>query len=422
LSAQSKKVLWIEKIMTMELKKDEIEWNECADEPTVSTLMDLYIDGKSALITGSAGFGKTYLLQQFHSLLLDSGLKVSRVAFTNIAAHRIDGTTIHKYFHIYNENKKASDHIFSYVKDDVLLVDEISMVPEFLYEYILRFKTRKQVFLFGDFKQCPPVEDDMLGEDGFKIRGKSRDYFNSELLKRAADHNHYELRTIRRHDAAFAVACRDLDIAVIREMINPMQAKEIADIYGKINICYTNYMRIAINDACGRLESRKKCQGRPVICKANFTTSHESGNMLFNNDLFIVLGKSGGFYRMKYRLEPMHTASVSTNSNSQPSPQHEQPSPQHEQPSPQHEQPSPQHEQPSPQHEQNVYVSVAEYKKHFHLAHAITIHCIQGATIREPYVIHNYGGLLDYLKYTALTRASDPKLIQFGRISRSKFS
>ena len=382
-----------EELMSVHAEDDA--WKKSAEEPNVSTLMDLYIDEKSALITGSAGFGKTYLLQQFHSLLLDSGLKVSRVAFTNIAAHRIDGITLHKYFRIYNEKRKVSDHIFSFIKDDVLLVDEISMVPEFLYEYILQFKRRGRVFLFGDFKQCPPVESDLESE--------TRDYFNSGLLKAAADYNHYELRTIRRHDAEFAVACRDLDIAIIREMINPVQAKEIADIYGKINICYTNYLRIAINEACGRLEPRKKCQGRPVICKANFTTTHESGCRLFNNDLFIILGKSDGFYRMKYRLE-----SGSINSNSLIADSAGLPVMRHDA--------GVQSKMPE------VYVSVAEYKEHFRLAHAITIHCIQGATIREPYVIHNYGSLLDYLKYTALTRASDPKLIQFGRISRSKLT
>ena len=52
-------------------------------------------------------------------------------------------------------------------------------------------------------------------------------------------------------------------------------------------------------------------------------------------------------------------------------------------------------------------VSVKDFQKFFLVAYATTIHCNQGASIGEPYTIHEWGRLDQRLKYVALSRSRD---------------
>ncbi len=47
----------------------------------------------------------------------------------------------------------------------------------------------------------------------------------------------------------------------------------------------------------------------------------------------------------------------------------------------------------------------------FYVAFCITIHKSQGATFDKPYTIHEFDKLDNRLKYVAMSRATDTKLI-----------
>ena len=131
--------------------------------------------GKSALLTGAAGTGKTYLLRKFIRRAREDGKSVSVTATTGLAATHLNGTTIHAWAgigvhdelppkHLQKISKQRRDII---AKTDVLIIDEISMLHDFrldLIDEVLRHVRNNQqpfgglqVVLCGDFFQLPPV-------------------------------------------------------------------------------------------------------------------------------------------------------------------------------------------------------------------------------------------------------------------------
>ncbi|MFA6392975.1 MAG: AAA family ATPase [Candidatus Paceibacterota bacterium] len=133
--------------------------------------------GVNIYLTGSAGSGKTYLLNQYIRYLDDHNIAVAVTASTGIAATHMNGMTIHGWSGIgvksfmgekeleLLEEKKYLWKRFE--KARVLIIDEVSMLHGFQLDMIekvcKRFKRSSkpfgglQVILSGDFFQLPPV-------------------------------------------------------------------------------------------------------------------------------------------------------------------------------------------------------------------------------------------------------------------------
>ncbi len=142
-----------------------------------NTALNILKSGKNVFITGSAGTGKTYLLNEYTQYLKERRVYPTIVAPTGIAASHLGGQTIHSFFALgiresidegYVEflmDKKYLKTRFSKLK--LLIIDEISMVSPELFssmDLILRgFKGTDapfggvQVVISGDFFQLPPV-------------------------------------------------------------------------------------------------------------------------------------------------------------------------------------------------------------------------------------------------------------------------
>lgn len=141
------------------------------------TALKLLKSGENLFITGSAGTGKTYLLNSYIDYLKERRIYPTVVAPTGIAASHLKGQTIHSYFSLgirdsidegFVDFLKSKKHIVSrFAKLKILIIDEISMVSPDLFsaiDIILRgFKNDTmpfggvQVVLSGDFFQLPPV-------------------------------------------------------------------------------------------------------------------------------------------------------------------------------------------------------------------------------------------------------------------------
>lgn len=138
--------------------------------------LEILLSGESAFVTGPAGSGKTFLLNQFVRLAKHEGKHVSVTASTGIAATHLGGTTIHSWsgigVHDYLPNgfferlSKGRREIIE--KTDVLVIDEISMLHDYrldMVDEICRIVRKKpdeafgglQVVMSGDFFQLPPV-------------------------------------------------------------------------------------------------------------------------------------------------------------------------------------------------------------------------------------------------------------------------
>ena len=142
-----------------------------------TTALNILKSGKNVFITGSAGTGKTYLLNLYTKYLKERRVYPTIVAPTGIAASHLGGQTIHSFFALgIRENideeyveflmeKKYLKTRFSKLK--LLIIDEVSMVSPELFsamDLVLRgFKGVDapfggvQVVISGDFFQLPPV-------------------------------------------------------------------------------------------------------------------------------------------------------------------------------------------------------------------------------------------------------------------------
>ncbi len=131
--------------------------------------------GKSALLTGAAGTGKTYVLNKFIQRARKRGRSVAVTATTGLAATHLNGSTIHAWSGIgvqdaldqYALAKISKSRLDLIRKADLLVIDEISMLHDFrldMVDEVLRGVRENsepfgglQVILCGDFFQLPPV-------------------------------------------------------------------------------------------------------------------------------------------------------------------------------------------------------------------------------------------------------------------------
>ena len=133
--------------------------------------------GQNVFITGSAGTGKTYILNEYILYLKSRKIIPTIVAPTGIAASHLQGQTIHSYFSLgirdnideqFVENLLSKKYIQTkFNKLKILIIDEISMVSPNIFssmDFILKaFKNNNQPFggiqviLSGDFFQLPPI-------------------------------------------------------------------------------------------------------------------------------------------------------------------------------------------------------------------------------------------------------------------------
>ncbi|HEX6416540.1 MAG TPA: PIF1 family ATP-dependent DNA helicase [Candidatus Saccharimonadales bacterium] len=152
--------------------------------------LEIMLSGESVLLTGPAGAGKTFVLNQFIKLAKSEGKHVSVTATTGLAATHLGGTTIHSWAGIgvsdYLPNGFA-DHLAKgrreiIEKTDVLIIDEISMLHDYRLDMVdeaCRLVRRKdmpfggiQVIMSGDFFQLPPINRGESRGGGFVVHSK----------------------------------------------------------------------------------------------------------------------------------------------------------------------------------------------------------------------------------------------------------
>lgn len=145
---------------------------------TQKEALDILKLGHNVYLTGAAGSGKTYLLNQYIAYLKSHKIAVGITASTGIAATHMGGTTIHSWAGMgirdtITEKDIADLFKRSYLRKrflhtKVLIIDEISMLHAHRLDLVDKickaFKKNShpfggmQVVMCGDFFQLPPVQ------------------------------------------------------------------------------------------------------------------------------------------------------------------------------------------------------------------------------------------------------------------------
>jgi ATP-dependent exoDNAse (exonuclease V) alpha subunit len=149
---------------------------------TQQDALDILKLGHNVYLTGSAGSGKTFVLNSYIDYLKEQGIAVGITASTGIAATQIDGITINSWTGIGIKTELTESDIEELLKrtylrkrfktTKVLVIDEVSMLQDYMLDMINKlckaFKKNNepfggiQIVLCGDFFQLPPVSRDTL--------------------------------------------------------------------------------------------------------------------------------------------------------------------------------------------------------------------------------------------------------------------
>lgn len=136
--------------------------------------LDILKMGHNVYLTGAAGSGKTYVLNQYIKYLRDNNINVGVTASTGIAATHMNGMTIHSWAGIGISDYVDIKQMLSkstlkkrMAETRVLIIDEVSMLDGHILDNVdlitraFKDKTKPfgglQVVLSGDLFQLPPV-------------------------------------------------------------------------------------------------------------------------------------------------------------------------------------------------------------------------------------------------------------------------
>jgi len=338
-----------------------IEHPEIRSSSQVDDVWGLLKETRGLCMLGRAGTGKSYTVCGVEKKFLEEnpdGL-VFKVAFTNKAALKIGGQTIHKCLKIDAEGGYDFKWLYG-LKDRPMLFmcDEISMNGKALWKAMVEFKRRvNALFLFcGDYRQVRPVEDGNV------------EYFGSAALKWLCNFHRVELVERQRYDEALWKFAEDVfekgetDYNAVQVVTNVPDS----ELSKAVNISWTNATADDINKRAneyGRVgdisvETEKGkvwlYTGLPIIATKTCAKID-----IAKNEMFVVRSVGEELVAVSTRVEGEHVVAIATE----------------------------------------------DFGTFFALNFCSTTHKQQGETISGPIRIWDYDRMDKHLRYTAVTRA-----------------
>jgi ATP-dependent exoDNAse (exonuclease V) alpha subunit len=148
------------------------------------------LDGRSCMINGPPGSGKSFIIKAMAIRLRLAGHDVQVLAPTNSAARILDGQTCHCFINRVANSRKPFQGI--------ILIDEVSMLSLSLVSVLDQLRAGDcQIISVGDWDQLPPVSNSWRGKEVDQLILK-----DSKVLKRWAGTNMFILTRCRRSDQA----------------------------------------------------------------------------------------------------------------------------------------------------------------------------------------------------------------------------
>lgn len=194
--------------------------------------------GHNVYLTGSAGSGKTHVLNQYIKYLKDNDVDVGVTASTGIAATHMSGVTIHSWAGLGIKDALTERDIDEmeerqylwkrFERARVLVIDEVSMLHHFRLDLVDRvcksFKRNElpfgglQVILCGDFFQLPPIRRQNEPESKFIHHADSWKKMNLKIC--------YLHEQFRQSDSVFLRILSDIRAnAVSEDTVEHLQSR-----------------------------------------------------------------------------------------------------------------------------------------------------------------------------------------------------
>lgn len=350
------------------LKLNELTPIKIDDEWNINYDMLL---GKSFLLQARAGRGKTYIINNLKKIYEDRGMFVKTCAYTHCAKKLIGGVTLHKLFGRKADDSKIVSKDFKRV--DVVIVDEISMVPSEFYRELINLKQRFPritIILAGDFDQLKPIHEEFI------------EFRNSNMISDIVDYS-LELKINKRCDnIELDNIVTDIISTKRRGYTSSLKLQVFTEGNCFINICKSNAKRSAINKKYMDILSNdvdhivleipdeehdrysqdmKIYNGLKLRCRKNFIKEE-----IYNGEFFTVKAFTEKQAVIVGEDEREHSFNLNK-----------------------------------------------EFLHNFNPNYAMTVHSTQGQTFNEPYIIHEKFKLDWRSLNVALTRTTNIKNIYF---------
>jgi ATP-dependent exoDNAse (exonuclease V) alpha subunit len=159
--------------------------------------IEIMLSGANVLLTGQAGSGKTWAINEFVKQARRQKKKIVVTATTGLASSHIGGQTIHSWSGMGLDNYLHDDYVYTMSetrkkdirKTDTLIIDEVSMMHDYNLDMvdkamrIIRENDKPfggiQIILVGDFFQLPPVKQG--GSGNFVVFSKVWKRMNAKV-------------------------------------------------------------------------------------------------------------------------------------------------------------------------------------------------------------------------------------------------
>lgn len=364
------------------------EWNDnkhlkLNDSDKWEDIHNLLIKNKGLLLQASAGNGKTYTAKMIASKLGD---RVKIIAPTNKAALNIGGSTIHRFLEM-NEDGYIKPNKIKFINDkyDVIIIDEISMIPKEIWRRLCLLKQELQHIIFlllGDEKQIPPVEDETI-----------QDYFNHPAVKYLCNYNKNILNVRKRYDETLYNLLEDVDnINIYDKVAYPL-------ITTTRNICYFNKTRIRVNKMWNdKLRKSDALFISKYTNPKNENDEHakQSQDMYVYNELPVIamrtkFDKADGL--LFANSETFEVCDIGEDYISLFN------------------------ERPDDNGNKSLYIyncPIEDFNKYFLINYCSTTHKCQGETIVDNFTIYDWNAMDTKLRYTALSRGKKVEQVCFN--------
>lgn len=208
--------------------------------------LDILKMGHNVYLTGTAGSGKTYVLNKYITYLKSKHICVGITASTGVAATHINGITINSWAGVGIKKDLDQKDIQELIKwrhlrkrfypAKVLIIDEVSMLSDYTFNLVDRickaFKSDPrpfggmQVVLCGDFFQLPPVSNDTA---------PAKPIYTTELWNKLVLKMCYLDKEYRQNDQHFLHVLRQIRNNTVTQMeINALAARLYKPLQGDI--------------------------------------------------------------------------------------------------------------------------------------------------------------------------------------------